>query len=394
MRTRLHKLRTMFGVARSSPAATGAETVRPPGPLVWLHASQASDVGPMQSLAAALIEAHGGLTALITSDDPDQAAASLPGCLWQPSPGHANGDAATFFRTWRPDMAVLTTGELPETLIVQARRQPVPVYLICTSNEPISRRLLRGISRVFATSPESLQQMKKRGLADDRIDIVGELREHHEPLDHSVTERENLAQLLAGRPCWLAAETSAAEDLIVVAAQATATRFSHRLLLILVPDNPERGSALAQDLKTGGWRVALRSEKHPPEEETQILIADLADEMGLWFRLSPVSFLGGSLDPSAAGSIDPAGPAALGSAILHGPNGGAHAAQLDRLDAANAARMVRDADTLARVLTLLIAPDAAAELAHNAWEVSTEAAETTNRIVARLIAALDGDVAA
>jgi 3-deoxy-D-manno-octulosonic-acid transferase len=39
--------------------------------------------------------------------------------------------------------------------------------------------------------------------------------------------------------------------------------------------------------------------------------------LGLWYRVAPISLVGGSLQP--IGGHNPFEPAALGSAILHGP---------------------------------------------------------------------------
>ena len=44
-----------------------------------------------------------------------------------------------------------------------------------------------------------------------------------------------------------------------------------------------------------GWNVALRAADQEPEPEVEVLIADSPAELGLWYRLAPITFLGGSL---------------------------------------------------------------------------------------------------
>ena len=106
------------------------------------------------------------------------------------------------------------------------------------------------------------------------------------------------------------------------------------------------------------------------------------------YRLAPVTFLGGSL-VSGVGGRDPFEAAALGSAILYGPNVGRYLAAYSRLASVGAARIVKDAETLAGAVQRLSAPDQAAAMAHAAWEVVTQGAEATDRLLDLLQDTLD-----
>ena len=111
--------------------------------------------------------------------------------------------------------------------------------------------------------------------------------------------------------------------------------------------------------------------------------------MGLWYRLAPVSFMGGTLSGDADAMRHPFEPAALGSAIVHGPQDGPHATEWQQLTGAHAVRQVRTADDLAQAVTELTQPETIATLASNAWMVSTGGADVAIRIADRVIAALD-----
>jgi 3-deoxy-D-manno-octulosonic-acid transferase len=110
--------------------------------------------------------------------------------------------------------------------------------------------------------------------------------------------------------------------------------------------------------------------------------------MGLWYRLSPVTFMGSSLT-AGHGGRDPYEPAALGSAILYGPNVSRYIQSYSRFARAGAARIVRDASTLSAAVLRLNAPDQAAIMAQAAWEVATEGAEVTDKVLERLDEILD-----
>lgn len=173
----------------------------------------------------------------------------------------------------------------------------------------------------------------------------------------------------------------------VSAAHRQASRRAHRLLLILVPALASDAPEMAMRLRDDGFVVACRSEGDEPDEATQIYLADGTAEMGLWYRLAPFSFMGGTLE--GAGGRHPFEPAGLGSAVLHGPNTAGHAPFYQRLASAGASRAVRSAADLGNAVEVLLAPDKAAAMAHAAWDVTSSGAEVTNRVVELIRARLD-----
>ena len=139
-----------------------------------------------------------------------------------------------------------------------------------------------------------------------------------------------------------------------------------------------------------GWAVALRSAEQEPEPETEVYVADSASEYGLWYRLAPVTYLGGSL-LGAGCARDPLEPAALGSAILYGPRPGDFGSIFGRLGAARAARAVGSGADLGDAVGDLLAPDKTARLAQAAWTVASDGAEVTERVMSLIRRIMDGD---
>ena len=91
-------------------------------------------------------------------------------------------------------------------------------------------------------------------------------------------------------------------------------------------------------------------------------MADTIGELGLFYRLGPVVFVGGSLVPR--GGQNPIEAIKLGNAVLHGPHVDNFRTVYSGIDEAGGARLVGDAATLAATLGgLLAAPDAAAAMA-------------------------------
>jgi 3-deoxy-D-manno-octulosonic-acid transferase len=174
----------------------------------------------------------------------------------------------------------------------------------------------------------------------------------------------------------------------VLTAHRRATRVAHRLLLILSPANPEDGPALRDAIGKEEWTVALRSDGGEPDPDVQVFVADVAGEAGLWYRLAPIAFLGGSLVRGGRGG-DPCEPAALGSAILTGPDTRRHRRRFQRFLAAGAARTAGSAEALGEAVADLLAPDRAAEMARKAWDITSAGAELTDRVIDLVALSLD-----
>ena len=129
-------------------------------------------------------------------------------------------------------------------------------------------------------------------------------------------------------------------------------------------------------------RAAIRSKADELKGQTQIYLADKPDELGLWYRLAPISYLGGTLVDGERGK-DPLEAAALGSAIVHGPRTGIHKDVFSQLHSANppAATQIVTPDNLARAVAELLSPDVAAAQANSAWELVSRGAELTDRLM-------------
>lgn len=374
---------------------------RPDGPLAWFHAASVGETLSLLELIRKLGEARPEASFLVTTGTVTSASVLAsrmpPRTIHQFIPVDTRRAVVRFLDHWQPDLAVWTESEFWPRLMVETHRRGIPMVLV---NARLSEKshdrwrwlpgfaksLLTRFDHVLAQDTQTAGHLRRLGLPRDRVEVIGTLKEGSAALPCDETERTTMASRLAGRPVWLAASTHPGEEEIVVEAHAAAGRTARRLLLIIAPRHPERGAAIAGTLRSGGWDVARRSLGEVPTDETQIYVADTLGEMGLWYRLAPVSFLGGSL--VEIGGHNPFEPAALGSAILHGPHVVNFADVYARLAEAGATMEVRDADSLARALSEALAPDRAAELAHAAWEVCSSGAEVTERTLEVLLARL------
>src|SRR5258707_2747670 len=98
-----------------------------------------------------------------------------------------------------------------------------------------------------------------------------------------------------GRRIVVAASTHPGEEEILLQAHRTLAGFFPTLLSVIVPRHPDRGEAIARTIAASGLHVGLRSHEELPTATTDIYVADTMGELGLFYRLAPVVFMGGSL---------------------------------------------------------------------------------------------------
>lgn len=390
---------------RGGRAGPPPETSRPEGKLIWAHAVDAARADTLVHLARRLAQQRPGLhMVLTTSEKVKERRHSGKTVIWQPLPEDQVAAAETFLDHWRPDICLWTGGDLKPALLISAAKRSLPLYLVDADEAYLERpawrwfpdmpRAVLGSFTEILTRDETAARLLRRFGAPERIiSVTGPFQEGAMTLPYKIADREELAMLLRSRPIWLAAMVQVAELDTVLDAHREVSRLAHRSLLILVPDDLSDAEAIRARLDAQGWRYIAWSEGAVPSETTQIILADTRGEMGLWYRLAPISFMGSSLVAGQQGS-DPNEPAAHGSAILYGPHVGRYLRRYARYAESGAARIVRDTATLAAAVQRLIAPDQAAAMAHAAWEVASKGAAVTDRILDMVLDRLDRQDAA
>ena len=348
-----------------------AGAARPAGEVIWLHAVSVGEGLSVLPLVKALLAGRQGVTVLLTCSTVTAArmlAERVPaGVILQFLPLDLPGPVRRFLDHWRPDVAVLVESEFWPRLMRAVVARGVPLVL---ANARISERSAarwaraRGVARALLShftvigAPDAAMAARLASLGAEpaRLRVLGTLKRAAEPLAVDAEERARLAAAFGAAPLWLAASTHAGEEEAVAAAQVALQAAVPGARLILAPRHPARAEAVAAILRAAGLRVARRSLGESPEG-AEVYLADTLGEMGLWFALAPVSFLGGSLVADVGGH-NAYEPAVMGSAILHGPGVGNFADLYARLGTAGAAARVADGAGLAQAVAGLWADPA------------------------------------
>jgi 3-deoxy-D-manno-octulosonic-acid transferase len=315
-----------------------ASRPRPAGPLVWLHAASVGESLSVLPLIERLLSEHPTLSLLMTTGTVSSAQMMAerlpPRALHQYVPVDRIGFVRRFLDHWRPDLALWTESEFWPNLVSETHRRGIPMVLVNGRVSPRSfagwqkargliAELLANFSLCLGQTEEDAARLRHLG-APSALSL-GNIKFAVPPLPVDAAEHERLTRLLAERPRWLAASTHSGEEDIIGRAHRVVAARHPGLLTIIVPRHPERGAEIAALLGSQRLAVARRSLGEAPSASTDIYVADTMGELGLFYRLTEIAFLGKSLVP--LGGQNPLEALRLGTAVLHGP----HMANFDQI---------------------------------------------------------------
>jgi 3-deoxy-D-manno-octulosonic-acid transferase len=369
-------------LGKEDPARVGerrgvSADVRPVGPLVWIHGASVGEV----LAAAALIEKLRALNLriLLTSGTVTSAAIvakRFPAdVIHQYVPYDSPRYVTRFLDHWRPSLALFIESDLWPNLILSSAARRLPMVLIngrmSHRSFPRWRRVSGTISALLGRFDVCLAQSQLDGerfaaLGSRNVTVTGNLKLDvaAPPADSGKLER--LMAVTRGRPIVVAASTHPGEEEILVETHKTLAGFFPGLLTVIVPRHANRGPAIAGMITASGLQPALRSREELPTAATDIYVGDTMGEMGVFYRLAPIVFMGGSLVEH--GGQNPIEAVKLGASVVHGPHVFNFTDVYEALDAAGGARRADTQEALVKQLGQLLADPRAREAALSAAE--------------------------
>jgi 3-deoxy-D-manno-octulosonic-acid transferase len=370
-----------------------ASKPRPEGRLIWIHgASVGESVAALPLIERLMAQ---GNAVLVTSGTVTSAAmmdARLPkGAIHQYVPLDTPHAAARFLDHWQPAAALFVESDLWPTLLLEAKIRGVKLALINArmSERSVARwqrvpkmagALLGAFDIVLAQDEDFAARF--RMLGSYHVATVGSLKADAPPLACDEAELAAMKHAIGDRPILLAAQTHPGEDETILPAHDLLRNDFPELLTIIAPRHVERGRDIAGLCATRP--VARRAAGEAITDKIAVYIADTMNELGLFYRLAPFCFLGGTLVPM--GGHNPLEPAALQRAILAGPSRANSAKAFEAVLSAQDFGSVQSAGDIAREATRLFADP---EHAQAAGQAAAKGAATLAGAVEKTIIAVN-----
>jgi 3-deoxy-D-manno-octulosonic-acid transferase len=353
---------------RSAERRGLTRNVRPPGPLVWIHGASVGEVLAAAALIQRLRQLN--LRILVTSGTVTSAAIVArrfpPDVIHQYVPYDSPRFVARFLDHWRPSLALFIESDLWPNLILSSAARRVPMVLIngrmSQRSFPRWQKVASTISALLGTFDICLAQSPtdaKRfaALGCHNVITTGNLKLDVPAPPADPDKLDKLLFITRGRPIIIAASTHPGEEDMLIEAHKALAGYFPSLLTVIVPRHPNRGEAIVRTIAAAGLTPAQRSHEDLPTAVTDIYVADTLGELGLFYRLAPIVFMGGSLVEH--GGQNPIEAVKLGASIVHGPHVFNFTDVYEALDGAGGARRAGGQQDLVKQIGRLLSDPAA-----------------------------------
>ncbi len=370
---------------------------RPEGKLIWCHAVSVGESLALLPLIKKFVSEPDVLV-LITTGTVSSAAVMAqrlpPNVVHQFAPWDRRNWVNRFLDHWQPTLAVRMESEIWPNSLTALQDKGVPIAVV---NGRLSERSFRRWSCLPAQSLFSsigLVCAQTEAFAD-RFRQLGALNVRAMPnlklsaalLPAAETDVESLRQEIGNRPVWLAASTHASEDRVALEAHRAIAQKIDSVLTIIVPRHPHLGLQVKKVASEIDLNAALRTNNESITEGTDIYIADTFGELGLFFRVAPIVFMGKSI--GVVGGQNPIEPTHFDCAILFGPHMENFEDIAHVMVKENMALQVADGDALQDAVSSLLSDEKMrASLSNNAntlGQRGVDGLETTFNALTRLM---------
>ncbi|MGB1208619.1 MAG: glycosyltransferase N-terminal domain-containing protein, partial [Paracoccaceae bacterium] len=227
----------------------------PDAPVVWMHIGlrpRHSALAPWVSLAQRLLAQRGDVQIVITTPTPlpDRAFEALPpdqDLVVRLVPEESAPEIAQFLARVRPTVALWVGNDLRPALMHATTRTGCRMIALDMRDTRFGVPTLRWLSDkaaqvldlcsdAVAVDTAAMMRLRRLGLRHVTLHQRGALPDNPVPPDCPPEDLAQATRTLDGRTVWLAACVAVDELDTVLRAHRLASRYAHRLLLILMPE--------------------------------------------------------------------------------------------------------------------------------------------------------------
>ncbi len=375
-----------------------ASKARPKGFLIWLHAASVGEMLSIVPLIKKLQERYKDCSILVTTgtvSSANMAKKSLPeNVIHQFIPIDNYFSVQEFLKNWQPNLVLWTESEIwpcfiyniakVSNIILINARMSEKSYLKWQKFKSFSQEILNRFDLILAQSLIDAEYYSMLG-ANNAI-YHGNIKYDADPLTCNNDTLNELKEAIGTRKTWLAASTHHDEESKAAQIHLALKKIYPDLLTIIVPRHNTRSDEIIRNIKEldNSLIVAKRSNKESIATNTDIYLADTMGELGLFYRLTEIVFVGGTLIPH--GGQNPLEPSRLNNAILFGPYMTNFLEIKDEFVKNSACIIVKNQDELQRELANLFENEEKIEQLATA---SAKLVATKNGVIGALLTYLD-----
>lgn len=384
--------------ARASEKLAKPSLARPQGDLIWLHAVSVGELNSALILLDEILKADSKANILVTTTTITSASllanklnAYQGRVIHQFLPFDSYFIVKKFLNYWQPKTMILLESEIWPNLISQSKKRGIKTVLVNARMSPksfekwqfaqkIGFHIFNQFDLIF--SQTALDQQRLTTLSQQEVLFLGNLKSQAANLECDQEKLQQLQQQIKNRKLWLAASTHKGEEEIIISAHKKLKEKFPDILTILVPRHPVRGDeiiALMPDLT-----FSQRSQNQAITDKTELYFADSLGELGIFYRLCDIAFIGGSI--ADVGGHNPFEAIKLNCAVISGRNSFNFKEIYALLEEKMAYFLVQNESDLVNMVAELLTNDKLKEdTIINALQVIKQEESTCPRIVEKIL---------
>ena len=234
-----------------------------------------------------------------------------------------------FLRKVNPKILIVMETELWPNILYYTAKRKVPIILCngrLSAKSVLGYKKIRGfmqkildhITMVVAQSKIDGERFLEIGLDPQKLLIGGNIKFDITIPNEVLLQAPQLRLALGQRPIWIAASTHNMEEEKILIAAKKVLEVLPNALLILVPRHLERFDQVFELCHSQGFNVVRYNNKQDYTESTNVMLGDVMGQLLLFYAVSDIAFVGGSL--VLWGGHNLLEPAALAKPVISGPN--------------------------------------------------------------------------
>jgi len=233
-----------------------------------------------------------------------------------------------FYKNWKPNSVILVESEIWPNIIIKSFKNNIPIILIQGRMsqksykkwhilKKFSKNLFTKLSLVIAQDNQNSERYKKLG-AKNVLQPINLKNKLNAPKMTSNKEIEIINSINDKLVLLFASIHEDIEDEAAILTHIKAKEIYPELITIVVPRHPNNIKNILNLSKTKNLNIVIRNSLNLPNSSTDIYIVNTIGELGSFYKISNICFIGGSL--SNKGGHNLIEPALEKCAIIFGPD--------------------------------------------------------------------------
>ena len=237
-----------------------------------------------------------------------------------------------FLDHWKPQIALFSELDIWPLRIIELKKRKRVTFLINSRMNEIKKKSrqrlgsifsepLNAFDHIYLQDENSKTHFLELGVEEKKIKVCGPLKSAGTIFSDTSTLEKKIRNIMKNKLFWTAASLHESEEIEILEAYKLAKRKLPNLVLIIIPRSIELSkTTMCKSMKYSGFVKYRRKKGDLPNKNTEIFVVGRVGELGLWYKLSFISFIGNSLNyEKIKTGKNPYEALQARSIVIHGP---------------------------------------------------------------------------